>query len=353
MKHQYLNKTKVQVKVEYHREGMFYTVRGKRLKELRSLQKMRKRIMAVTNANWKWHVVLTFDEDSLEYWFRKYGEVGKALTMYFNKVREKFWGMKYFWKYEEGAKVWCHRCKAKVGFVYDKKREGRVLCEKCGLSIKGGERPHYHVLFDFVNRSVVVKASDLESTLKKIKKSNIEKKEIKNNMVKLNWTENEITGTDGKKLIFPHNWDKIGWNEWLNDQKNERMNKGKNDLEILMGYYHKKKWGNGIVFARKIRGYYDLKEYVKKDFYKYTEAQYLKKDAMKWRYSLNLEFDKDLKPQKKWERVLETIGWFEQKKALKMVKAGKENMVNYYNERGLEGEYIYKRVINDIRYIEK
>ena len=51
----------IKVKVEYHREGMFYTVRGKRLKELRSLQRMREKIMAVTNADWKWHIVITFD----------------------------------------------------------------------------------------------------------------------------------------------------------------------------------------------------------------------------------------------------------------------------------------------------
>ena len=338
----------IKVKVEYHREGMFYTVRGKRLKELRSLQRMREKIMAVTNADWKWHIVITFDGDSLNYWFRQYGSVGKALTMYFNKVREKLWGMKYFWKYEEGTKVWCHRCKERVDFVYDKKRKGWVFCEKCGLQIKGGERPHYLILFDFVNRSVKGKESKMEQSLKKIKKKNVKRIKLKNGVVNLIWCENEITEIDAKKLVFPHNWDKVNWNEWFNDQKSYKMNRGKTNLEILMGFYHKQKWGNGIVFARKLRGYYDLKEYVKKDFYKYTEARYLKRDSKKWRYSLNLEFDKNLKPQGKWVKVLETIGNFEPSEALRMVKSSKENMIDYYNERGLVGNYIYERVIGDI-----
>jgi len=70
----------------------------------------------------------------------------------------------------------------------------------------------------------------------------------------------------------------------------------------------------------------------------------------KWSHSQNLIYEKgkDAEIGEGWEMVLETIGYFEPKKALEMVKESKENMINYYNETGVVGKYIYKRVIDDI-----
>ncbi len=70
----------------------------------------------------------------------------------------------------------------------------------------------------------------------------------------------------------------------------------------------------------------------------------------KWSHSQNLIYEKgkDIEIGEGWDMVLETIGYFEPKKALEMVKGSKENMINYYNETGVIGEYIYKRVIDDI-----
>ncbi|MHA1491151.1 MAG: hypothetical protein ACTSRI_16070 [Promethearchaeota archaeon] len=135
----------------------------------------------------------------------------------------------------------------------------------------------------------------------------------------------------------------------MGKQKSYKMNEKKTDAEVLLGYYMFKKWGNGNAYARRIRGYMDLKAYVKKDFYKYTESMYLKPNAKKWYYSLNVAYDPKGEVQGEWERVLESAGRYDLEDALYMVKSTKDNMINYYNDAGKVGAYIYRRVINDIK----
>ncbi len=338
------------VKVEYHNEGFFYTVRGKRLKDLKSLREMRNRIMTVSNAQWKWHVVLTFNPKSLDYWFKINKDVGKALSIYFDKIRRVFWGVKYFWKYEEGTKVWCRVCNSKVDFVYDIKREGWVYCNICKSHIKGGDLPHYHLLFDFINRGIRSKIDKLDDNLKKIKKK-VKQVKISLKMVLLEWKEKEYNEVQLKKLIHPMNWDNMNWKRWLGSHRKYKNNRNKSDLELLWGYWHYKKWNKaGIVYVREIRSYMDLKTYVKKDFFKYTEAKWLGSSKRKWSHSQNLIYEKGkgVVVGEEWVMVLETIGYFEPEKALEMVRGSKENMINYFNEKGMIGKYIYKRVIDDI-----
>ena len=43
------------IKIEYHKEGLFYTYRGKRLKDLKSLKDMQDRLVSIENAEWRWH----------------------------------------------------------------------------------------------------------------------------------------------------------------------------------------------------------------------------------------------------------------------------------------------------------
>lgn len=69
----------------------------------------------------------------------------------------------------------------------------------------------------------------------------------------------------------------------------------------------------------------------------------------KWGHSRNVEYAKGLKPTKEWERVLETIGYFNTKEALEMIESSKENMIEYYNGKDMVGKYIYNRVIQDIK----
>lgn len=345
----------VLVKVEYHKVGRFYTVRGKRISDIKSLRKMQSRIMSVTNAKWKWRVVLTFAPEGLEKYFKKYGELGTALTGCLNRLRRKFWGLKCFWKYEEGTKVFCKTCDKKVYFTFDKSREGWVFCNVCKSAVKGGDLLHYHLLFDFVNRTTTCKKDDLEKRFKKIRSYGgkvVRKTELVVrgvDKVEIDFVVERFEGLDLKKLIHPKSWDKINWKRWMTQQRSYEVNEKKTDIEILLGYYMFKKWGNGITLVREVMGYVDLKSYVKKDFYKYTEAKFLKKDAKKWCYSLNVVFDPEGEVQAEWEQLLETIGVFPVDEALYMVMESKEAMVGYYNSLGKVGAYVYKRVIDDIK----
>ena len=312
--------------------------------------------MSVTNASWKWHAVLTFAPEGLEKYFKKYGELGTALTGCLNKLRGKFWGFKYFWKYEEGTRVFCKACDRKVYFTFDKSREGWVFCNVCGSAIKGGEQPHFHLLFDFVNRTIKCRRDLVDERLKKIrlfggkvvkKIGYVSDKGV--DMVEVDFVVKRFKELDVKKLIHPKSWDNMDWKRWFAKQYSYAMNKDKTPIELLLGYYLFKKWGNGIAHVREIMHYMDLKEYVKKDFYKYTESKYLKPNAKKWYNSLNVSFDPEGEVQAEWEQVLETVGMFPVDEALYMVEKSRDAMVGYYNSLGKVGAYIYKRVIDDIR----
>lgn len=261
----------VRVKIEFHHEGNFYTYRGKRLNELKSLSSMRERIVSVKNALWKWHVVLTFSYKNVEIWFREYQNVGKALDMMFQKLRKKFRGFKYFWKYEEGTKVYCYVCKKTVAFEFDKEHKKR--CIECANFVKGGEQPHFHALFDFENRAIRCKDKNVEKERKKLKGKKMEIDVLGKGWTIVRWSEPEIQKLKLQKLVYPHNWDKMDWNDWF-EKRRKRFKGRKSDIEILLGVYLNKKWQNGFVNARKIRNYMDLKKYVIKDFFKYTEAKY-------------------------------------------------------------------------------
>ena len=358
--------TEIKFKVEYHREGSFYTVRGKRLKELKSLKAMRDKIMSISNAEWRWHVVLTFNDESLDFWFKLYKNVGKALSNYFDKIRKKFIGVKYFWKYEEGGKVWCYICKKKVDFIYDKEQYGWVYCKECENRFKSkGERPHYHVLFDFVNRTIRSRKDKIDVNLKKIKYKNVKKTLLKKDIYLLEWKAKRYDILDLIKLVFPQNWDKVNRKKWFKNQYSYDYNKNRTKLEILWGYYHYLKWGyvtgsgkwnkkgkflaNGIVYAREIKSYMDLKQYVVKDFFKYSESKWLKDSSTrKWTHSQNLLFTKDSKPTEEWEQLLETIGYYNMEGTLQLVKSSKDNLIAYYDGKNLVGKYVYKRIIEDI-----
>ena len=194
----------------------------------------------------------------------------------------------------------------------------------------------------------------------------------------LEWEEKNLNELAWKKMIFPHNWISIKWKMWFEYQRQYKNNRNKTDLEILVGYFHYKKWGvqggkkkrsykngkvkigkskfkpNGIVYARKLKGYYDLKNYVKKDFFKFTEAKWIKSATKKWGHSQNLLYGGKV-VVKDWEQVLETIGYYDFSKALEMVIETKNVMIDFYDDKGLNGEYVYKRVIedlNDMKVIE-
>lgn len=267
------------VNVFWHTEGSFYTVKNKRLNELHSLDRMRMRILMVSNAIWKWHVVLTFSDENLKTVLKTRKYLGEELQPFFKKVKKKMITVNeskkmkkrvllYFWKYEEGGKVWCNNCRMKTEPVEVKSKD-MVKCGKCGKLIMGkGRRPHFHVLFDV-----------------------------------------EPTEMQLKKWIHYRNWEHYDWKKWLAHQKHYKMNKTKTDIEILLGYYFKKKWGNGIAHARQIKSYYDIVEYVIKDFYKFSESKYLKEGGRKWGYPMGrknkegiktggLEFHKILEEKK-------------------------------------------------------
>ena len=388
----------IRIKVVWHNIGYFYTVRNKRLKDLKSLERMREKIFSTANVEWAWHVVLTFAPASLKYWFDTYGSAGKALGMFFTKIRQKFDGYKFFWKYEEGTKVFCKTCNKRVDYEFDPKRDGYVICDECGSSIKsGGDLPHFHVLFDFVNRTKVItklycKVCDKKVNLKKDWGSPIgvvcvdcgmrliipfgKYEVVKTDTAKYarifkNWTEKPINLTMLKKLLFPHHFANVDWKQWIANQYRYKMNSKKTELDLLLGFYLKKKWDNGIVYARKLKGKRDLKEYVKKDFFKYTESRWLSKDPSKkphkWDRSRNLIFDSSLIESEigsegaegaggdyeggdddSWGAVLEEYGLFEIQKALELVKSTKHDLIKYYDKRGLAGSYIYNRVWSDI-----
>jgi len=363
------------IKVFWHKEGCFNTVRGKRLKDLESLKNMKERILSVKNAVWRWHVVLTFDDESLNFWFKLHKDVGRALNDYFNKVRNKFWGLKYFWKYEEGTKVWCKVCNKKVDFLYDMEREGWLFCIICGGHFKNvGERPHYHLLFDFVNRGIRCKTDKIDERLKKIKKKNVKRTELKKDSWLLEWKEKSCSELDLKKLLFPRNWDKFNWKSWFINLRKHKRNKSKDNLEILWGQWHYYKWGytggggkkggykkakflsNGRTDASEIKTIGVLKRYVMKDFFKRSESKWLKDTVRrKWTHSLNLlygkevEYDVDVEVEAIMEGLLEAIGYFSGRETLGMVQETKDNMIDYYDGRGMVGEYIYNRVIDDIK----
>jgi len=319
------------IKVFWHTEGQFYTVKNKRLNELISLDKMRMKILTVKNATWKWHVVLTFSDEKLNTVLLVEKHLGAELTPFFKKVKNKIatrvMGKKrillYFWKYEEGGKVWCNDCKRKVEPI-EVKMENMVKCEKCGKLIFGkGRRPHFHVLFDM-----------------------------------------EVTEVQLKKWIHPQHWENVDWKRWLAQQRRYKMNKKKSDLEILCGYYLKKKWGNGIAHARKIKSYFDIVDYVIKDFYKFSESKYLKQRARKWGYPIGSKDEKtgkrigalgfydemisEKKIEREWQQVLEEYGIGDVKWAYQLVRSTKDNLIEYYDAKEKKGGYIYKRIINDL-----
>jgi len=101
----------------WHRAGAFYNVRlnfGAGTLSA-SINRLRKRIYHA-KVRWWWHVVLTYDHESLEK--EKKGEINsRVLSYFFKKVRKVSPEVKYAWKYEEGEK-------------------------------KG--RPHFHLLFEVV-----------------------------------------------------------------------------------------------------------------------------------------------------------------------------------------------------------
>ncbi|TFG23922.1 MAG: hypothetical protein EU529_05850 [Promethearchaeota archaeon] len=85
----------------YNEEG-FWDVYPKISK---SLQDMRDKIIGVTGIKWEWHVVLTYNTESLNEMLRKGGASGKELEGFLRDTKTIYnKGRKYFWKYEEGTK---------------------------------------------------------------------------------------------------------------------------------------------------------------------------------------------------------------------------------------------------------
>lgn len=99
----------------WHKKGEFYNVRlNKGAGTLSaSINRLRKKIYHA-KADWKNHIVLTFDHESLKK--AKQGGINSSeLKYFFKKMRDQNKDLKYMWKYEEGGE-------------------------------KG--RPHFHLLFD-------------------------------------------------------------------------------------------------------------------------------------------------------------------------------------------------------------
>lgn len=67
----------------------------------RSLRRMEKRLSNVLDVEWNWYIELRFHKRILHAIVMSGGHIGKSISFYFAKLRNKFENMKYFWRYEE------------------------------------------------------------------------------------------------------------------------------------------------------------------------------------------------------------------------------------------------------------
>ena len=163
------------------------------------------------------------------------------------------------------------------------------------------ERPYYHLLLEF--------------------KRNFNMGYILNKLYPQGWRNGLI---DVKRLI--------------NGQRRYSMNKGKSNTEMLMGLLLKKKWKNGIVYAKQIEGLGQMHQknliyYVNKDLLKSTGFKNRKKDSKKWNFGKGYEF--------------ETVSLFSYKESVSVNKCihkmmtTKGKFLDYYYSFGRNGESFF------------
>lgn len=170
-------------------------------------------------------------------------------------------------------------------------------------------RSHYHLLFEFKKRFNAMY--------------------VLGKLYKEQWKGG---GVDLKRLI--------------RGQRKYYMNKNKTDTEILMGLLLRKKWENGIVYAKQIEGLgwshrKNLIYYVNKDLLKPTGFRYRKADSDRWHFGTGYSFDAvTLFKEKRLVSVNECVH--------KMLTT-KQVFMDYYDSFGRNGYKFFFRKIRKMK----
>ena len=261
----------MKITVLWHIDDCFYNIRVSRgMKTIsQSTMRMRHKIYNVDGVNWKFHIVLTLNEENV----KKYENVGidsKILRTFLTKVKKIFPEEKHFWKYEEG-------------------RESK--------------RPHFHMLFDLKD-----KIKDKSDEILKV----IDVGDIHN---------------------------------FVDNQKDYVLNRKKSDLEIVMGYFMFKLWGNGIAHARSIKSELELIDQVEKDVAKRTGVKGFKENSHKFGFSRGVKVKKDPKPrQYDYVGNVDTEG-----KAMEYLESTKDNFIDHFDNLEYDGSIIFDYTVSDIK----
>ncbi|MFX0070738.1 MAG: hypothetical protein ACFFAO_06580, partial [Candidatus Hermodarchaeota archaeon] len=126
------------------------------------------------------------------------------------------------------------------------------------------------------------------------------------------------------------------------------MNKNKNDLEIIMGYFLYKLWDKGIVHVRTIKNPVELAEQVEKDIAKRTGTEGFKANKRKYGFSRGLK-TREVKKEKEyeWAGNVESVS-----EAKDLLESTRENFVDHFNMKTYDGEMIYERMIMELDGLE-
>lgn len=150
------------------------------------------------------------------------------------------------------------------------------------------------------------------------------------------------------KKLFPYGWEhgKVNVKRLINRQRKYHMNRNKTDVEILMGLLLRRKWRNGIVYAKQIEGLgkahqKNLVYYVNKDLLKPTGFSYSKAGAVKWHFGLKYKFKKV------------SLFSYKQKvsvnKCIHKMLTTKWNFIEYYDSFGKNGYSFFFKKVRDIK----
>ncbi|MFX0070739.1 MAG: hypothetical protein ACFFAO_06585 [Candidatus Hermodarchaeota archaeon] len=177
-----------------------------------------------------------------------------------------------------------------------------------------GERPHYHLLLSFGKR--------------------FNKAYLSRKLNRIEWERGDfdLKGIIGKQRKY-----------W--------MNRDKTDEEILMGLNLHKRWGNGIVYAKEIKGMGNMHQrnlmyYVNKDVIKPTGFKYHKRGSSKWGFGQNYKFELEKK-----KNLYESRGMVNVKKAEQRLLNTNRKYYEYYD--GIDGRDGYREFWSKYRKLLK
>ena len=149
--------------------------------------------------------------------------------------------------------------------------------------------------------------------------------------------------------LYPKGWREgtVDIGRLIKAQRKYKMNRKKTDTEILMGMLLRRKWRNGIVYARQIKGLgnqhkKNLVYYVNKDLLKTKGFKNRKKDSKRWNFGKGYEF--------------ETVSLFSYKKSVSVnecihkMMTTKGKFIDYYDSFGRDG---FKYFFTKIRRMKK